>query len=102
MVALVALGITWADDKKDAEEQKKFQGKWDLVRGEQNGEKLPEEFVKGFKLSFDSDKYDAKLADGSGEEGKFKINADDKIASTTFTASGGETRQAIYKWDGDQ
>ena len=101
MVALAGLGLVWADDKKDADD-KKIQGKWEMVKGEQNGEAFPDDFVKGFKLTFDGDKYDAKLADGSGEDGKFKLKADDKPASATFTGAGGDVRNAIYKWDGDK
>src|SRR5690349_3127076 len=101
VVALVGLGWVGADDKKDADD-KKMQGKWEMVKGEQNGEAFPDDFVKGFKLSFEGEQYEAKLADGSGEEGKFKIKADDKPASATFTASGGDVRQAIYKWDGEK
>ena len=101
MVALAGLGLVWADDKKDADD-KKIQGKWEMVKGEQNGEPFPDDFVKGFKLNFDGEKYDAKLADGSGEEGKVKLKADDKPASATFTAGSGDVRQAIYKWDGEK
>src|SRR5262249_33770170 len=96
------LGSTWADDKKDGDEQKKFQGKWEMVRGERDGDKLPEDFVKGFKLTFADEKYEAQLADGSSEEGKFKVKSNDKPATATFTTAGGEVRQGVYKWDGEE
>ena len=100
-IVLVALGFTIAqDDKKDKSDQDKIQGKWNMVKGEINGDNAPDEFIKGFSLTFTKDKYEAKLADGSGEEGEFKLDSKTKPASATFTA-GGESRKAIYKWDGD-
>jgi uncharacterized protein (TIGR03067 family) len=97
-------GLGWAQEKKEpTEDSQKFQGKWEMLEGEHNGEKFPEDFIKGFKLSFEKDKYDAKLAAGDGEEGTFKVNAKDTPKkSLTFTNNGNEVRQAIYEWDGDK
>lgn len=102
LVALAALGLGWADDKKDVEDQKKIQGKWELVRGDQEGNPLPEEFVKGFRLTFEADKYVAQLPDGNSEEGKFKLTPGDKPASVVFTPASGEERKGVYKFDGQE
>lgn len=97
-LALLVLTFTVAkDDKKDED---KFQGKWNMAKGEANGESLPEDFVKGFTLTFTKDKFEAKLADGSGEEGEFKLDPKAKPATASFTA-GGETRKGIYKFVGE-
>ncbi len=101
-VIFLALGASKADDKKEStDDQKKVQGKWEMLEGEQNGEKFPEDFVKGFKLSFDGEKYDAKLADGSGEDGTFKLDPKENPRSMTFTTGANDVRKAIYKWDGE-
>src|SRR5262245_29364746 len=101
-IALLALGFSVANDDKDKDksDQDKFQGKWQMTKGEANGESLPEEFIKGFSLTFTKEKFEAKLADGSGEEGEFKLDPKAKPATASFTA-GGETRKGIYKWDGE-
>ena len=102
-LALFALGVAGADDKdKKVDDQKKIQGKWELVRGEREGNAMDADFVKGFTLTFDGEKYEAKLADGSAEEGKFKLKSDDKPATATFTNNGGDERKAIYKWTGEE
>jgi uncharacterized protein (TIGR03067 family) len=98
-LALLVLTFTVAkDDKKDED---KFQGKWSMAKGEANGENLPDDFVKGFTLTFTKDKFEAKMADGSGEEGEFKLDAKAKPATASFTA-GGETRKGIYKFQDDE
>ncbi len=98
-LALLALGFSVA--KEDKTDDEKIQGKWQLTKAELNGENAPEDFVKGFTLTFTKSKFEAKLADGSGEDGEFKLDSKSKPhASASFTASG-ETRKAIYKWDGD-
>jgi uncharacterized protein (TIGR03067 family) len=95
-------GLAFGQEKKEAGDDQKIQGKWEMVEGEQNGQKFDDEFVKGFKLSFDKDKYDAKLANGDGEDGTFKIDAKDTPhKSLKFTTAGSEVRQAIYDWDGE-
>ena len=97
-LALLVLTFTTAqDDKKDSE---KFQGKWNMTKGEMNGESLPEDFVKGFSLTFTKEKFEAKMGDGGGEEGTFKLDAAAKPAKADFTA-GGETRKGIYKFASD-
>ncbi|MFO0813841.1 MAG: TIGR03067 domain-containing protein [Gemmatales bacterium] len=97
-LALLVLSFTVAqDDKKDND---KFQGKWNMTKGEMNGESLPEDFVKGFSLTFTKDKFEAKMGDGSGEEGTFKLDSSAKPGKAEFTA-GGETRKGIFKFDGD-
>ncbi len=101
MVALIAPGLGWAQEKKEADD-KKIQGKWEMVRGEQDGNALPEEFVKGFRLTFEGDKYEAKLADGNSEEGKFKLKSDDKPASVIFSNAAGEERKGLYKLSGEE
>lgn len=99
-VALLALGLTVAKDDKDKSDQDKIQGKWEMTKGEMNGENLPEDFIKGFSITFTKEKFEAKLADGSGESGEFKLDSKAKPASASFTANG-ETRKGIYKWDGE-
>jgi len=97
-LALLVLNFTIAQaDKKDED---KIQGKWSMTKGEANGENLPEDFVKGFTITFTKGKFEAKLADGSGEDGEYKIDPKAKPATASFTA-GGETRKGIYKFDGD-
>jgi uncharacterized protein (TIGR03067 family) len=105
MLAFVACVLVVADDKKDDKKddaQKKVQGKWEMVRGEQEGNAFPEDFVKAFKLTFDGDKYEAKLPDGGSEAGKFKLKADDKPGTATFTTDAGEVRNGIFKFDGEE
>lgn len=100
-LALLALGFSVAKDDKEKSDDDKIQGKWQLTKAELNGENAPEDFVKGFTLTFTKNKFEAKLADGSGEEGDFKLDSKTKPhATASFTASG-DTRKAIYKWDGD-
>jgi uncharacterized protein (TIGR03067 family) len=98
-LALLALGFSVAKDDKTDDE--KIQGKWQLTKAQMNGEDAPEDFVKGFTLTFTKNKFEAKLADGSGEEGEFKLDPKAKPNATGSFTAGGETRKAIYKWDGD-
>lgn len=99
---LVGLSVlTAGQEKKEAGDAQKFQGKWEMVEGEQNGQKFDDEFVKGFKLSFEKDKYEAKLASGDGEDGTFSLDTKDTPhKSVKFTTVGNDVRQAIYAWDG--
>ena len=99
-LALMAFGFSVAQDEKNKSDDDKIQGKWQLSKAEMNGESAPEDFVKGFTLTFTKNKFEAKLPDGSGEEGEFKLDPKTKPASASFTSSG-ETRKAIYKWEGD-
>lgn len=99
-LALFVFGFSVAQDDKKKDEDK-IQGKWEMIKGEMNGESLPEEFVKGFSITFTKEKFEAKLADGSGEEGEFKLDSAAKPHATASFTSNGETRKGIYKWDGD-
>jgi uncharacterized protein (TIGR03067 family) len=95
--------LTAGQEKKESGDAQKFQGKWEMVEGEQNGQKFDDEFVKGFKLSFEKDKYEAKLASGDGEDGVFTIDTKDAPhKSAKFTSVGNDVRQAIYGWDGEK
>src|SRR5437762_387517 len=52
-------------------------------------------------LTFTKNKFEAKLADGSGEEGDFKLDSKAKPHSSASFTANGDTRKAIYKWDSD-
>jgi uncharacterized protein (TIGR03067 family) len=62
-------------DDKSAADAKRLQGTWQVVEGEANGEKLPEEQMKELKLVFKDDEVWAVKPQGEDPKSKFKLDA---------------------------
>ena len=102
VLCLAVLGIARADDaKKDAD---KLKGAWSVVAVERNGEKLPEEITKEWKVTFESEQLTAKVSDGDKVAG-FKLEPAKKPKHIDITPKDGEKKdqvlKGIYELDGD-
>ncbi len=71
--ALAVLGTTWgADDEAGKKEMKKLEGDWRLVSAEDDGEQVPQDALKNFRLTLKGDTF--KCTDGSlSYEGTYKV-----------------------------
>src|SRR5205807_2346562 len=99
---LIAAGGRADEAAKDLE---KMQGTWRLVSGERNGEKLPEDQVKGIVRTFHGDAFEAKRGDRTVSKGKVKLDpsAKPKAVEVIITGQDGQevTIKGIYEIDGD-
>ncbi|HMP00912.1 MAG TPA: TIGR03067 domain-containing protein [Gemmatales bacterium] len=110
MTALsLMVGGAWGDEdaKKDLD---RMQGEWQMVSGEFNGEKFPEEMTKAAKRTVKDDTYTVVMRDEEGQprtvKGKFKLDATQSPraidATTTVEGEEGEAKiVGIYEFTGD-
>ncbi len=80
----------------------RFQGTWQLLSAETNGEKAPEERVKQIRAVIEASKHtvyfgDKKVADGI----PFQLDPTTNPKSVTDTLPDGSTIKGIYELDGD-
>jgi uncharacterized protein (TIGR03067 family) len=96
-----------ADSKDDdvKQEQKKLTGTWSMTSFVMDGNKVPEEEVKKFKLILDGDKYTLKQEDNILSKGTVKLDLTKKPKTLDITPSEGDGKgQAmlgIYELNGD-
>jgi uncharacterized protein (TIGR03067 family) len=84
---------------KTSAELKKFAGAWIAVSAEKAGEKIPDEFLKTFKVTFAGDKVTIELA-GMTKEGILKVDPSKKPAAIDLTMDD-KTGHGIYAFEGD-
>jgi uncharacterized protein (TIGR03067 family) len=107
-LVLVAAGDPPKDGKPDdavKKEQQRFEGAWVLVTVERNGEKVPDEEIKGFKVVVAGDK--RTLMAGSEVRGRsvFKVDPTKKPKTIDITVIEGplkdQTLKGIYELSDD-
>lgn len=107
LMVLTAGLLVGADAKDDAvkAELKKFEGAWQLASLEMDGEKVPAETTKTFKLVFAGEKFMLKSGDETIMEGVGKVDPTQKPRAVDITPSTGDekgkTLKGIYELDGD-
>jgi uncharacterized protein (TIGR03067 family) len=94
---LLAADSPKADDKK--EDKDLIQGTWVLVSGERGGKPLPDEIVKGAKMTFAGDKITIKTKDRE-IKGTFKLDPSKKPKAMDVKLDGNDG-QGIYSLEGD-
>jgi len=101
---LVVVGFLVAADAPQ-DEQKKLEGTWSMISGEEKGEKVPEQTLKNAKLTFRGDKHTVMV----GKEtmiGTHKLDPAKKPAEIDVVDTEGQykgkTLLGIYKLEGDQ
>ena len=103
LVAALVLPAFAADDKV-AEEDKKFEGTWQVVAMEVGGRKVPEEGFAEMTFTFKGKTYEQKSGDTLVEGGKQDLDPSKKPMNMDITVTDGETKGkkqlAIYEWDG--
>lgn len=107
VVSLLSLvGTACADDKdKVAEEDKKFEGKWQVVTLEIGGNKAQSEAVETMTFTFTGKKYEQKIGDDVVEAGTQDLDPGKTPKFMDVTVTDGETKGkkqlAIYEINGD-
>jgi len=105
LLILSAVGFLAADDPKkgDADSPK---GKWSAVSMSMGGKPAPDEFVKGFKFTFDDKTYTNVVGSEVVEEGGYKIDATKSPKAIDFDIKkgpdNGKKQLAIYKIESDK
>jgi uncharacterized protein (TIGR03067 family) len=105
-VALLATTFSLrAEDDAVAKEDKKFEGTWEVVEFEANGEKVPKEVYENWTFTFKGKEYTQKSGDDVLEAGKQALDPSKKPKHMDITVSEGEAKGekqlAIYEFDGD-
>jgi RNA polymerase sigma factor (sigma-70 family) len=83
------------------EERAKLQGTWQVVSGETNGAELPEDVVKGMRLTFDGNKLKL-VGRGEGGEASYTLDPSQKPKTLDLRVSDQEGALGIYELDGDK
>jgi uncharacterized protein (TIGR03067 family) len=94
-----------ADEKPKADDAKeKLKGTWTVVSMERDGQKAPDDQIKGQSLTLEGEKLTFKRGEES-QNGTYKIDASQKPAHFDITPSDGpdkdKTIKMIYQLDGD-
>jgi uncharacterized protein (TIGR03067 family) len=106
VVAGAALAIA-ADEKKDdaKDDLKKFEGSWQLVAREQDGDKAPAEAVKTVKAVVKGNKVTITADGKTVMEAEFTLDAGKKPKTCDANVTAGEDKGkkllAIYEIEGD-
>jgi uncharacterized protein (TIGR03067 family) len=103
LLAFVAITFTaHADDAKDAEN---IIGKWSVVRGERNGDALPEDQVKELKLTFGKEMLTLSSPEGE-KEATVKLDPTKKPKTIDVIPKDGPRKgqllRGIYELKGDE
>jgi uncharacterized protein (TIGR03067 family) len=111
LLMLLAVGfLVAADDKDDAvkKEKAKLKGTYKMVSGEEQGMKLPDDYVTNTKVEFTNDKMIIKVVKDKDEknvEATYKIDPGQKIKTIDLKPTDGpekgKTIKGIYVIDGD-
>lgn len=100
--AVLVLAVA-ADDDPAKVDFDKLQGPWKLTALENDGKKLPEDAVKGMRLSFKGDRLVLK-DEGKEEEGVYKLDPTKKPKAMDLAIKTGDktdTVRLIYDLTGD-
>jgi uncharacterized protein (TIGR03067 family) len=85
-------------------DEKSLNGAWIATEAKQDGEKLPDDFVKSASVTFTDGKYKSLVGDVT-EEGTFKVDRSKKPNTIDMSPTGGRkkvpARPAIFELDGD-
>jgi uncharacterized protein (TIGR03067 family) len=111
-VALVLAGLALpsaAQEGKDdlaKQELKKFQGTWSIVGIEQNGEKVPEDKLKGggMKVTIKGTSYTVRVGDKTVDEGTFTVDPSKnpkQLDAQSSSQGKKEKLSGIYQFEGD-
>jgi uncharacterized protein (TIGR03067 family) len=94
-----------AEDDAVAKEDKKFEGTWEVIEFEANGEKVPKEVYANWTFTFKGKDYEQKDGDKVMEAGKQTLDPSKKPKHMDIAVAEGEAKGekqlAIYEWDGD-
>jgi uncharacterized protein (TIGR03067 family) len=103
----LVIGLLIAADEKKPDDKvvrDKLKGTWTIVSMELNGQKVPEEQLKGQSLTFEGEKVTIKRKNDA-ETGTYKIDASQKPGHLDITPSDGPQKdkamKMIYQLDGD-
>ncbi len=101
-VAIVS-ALSWAAFSLAADE-KDLNGAWVATGAMQDGQKVPDDFVKGASLAFADGKYTSSLGEIT-EEGTFKVDRSKKPNTLDLSPKAGKrripARPAIFELNGD-
>lgn len=105
IMALGLVGLVRADDKA-AEEDKKFEGTWEVVAMVVGGNALEKEGFENMTFTFKGKKYEQKNGDMLVEAGSQDLDPGKSPKHMDVTVTDGETKGkkqlAIYEIDGDK
>jgi uncharacterized protein (TIGR03067 family) len=109
LCAFVAFGLALTADAVPGDATKKdldaMQGTWQVVAMEIDGQAVPEEQLKPFKLTIKGDKGSHTSPDGKIEEATIKLDATKKPKAIDITPltgpDKGNTMRGIYTLEGD-
>jgi len=101
---LLTLGVAQEAGSPAAKELAQFEGTWELVAVEADGNKVPDEVVRGCRFTFKGNSFTAGLGD-LNRAGTFKVDPSKKPHTMDITMTSGPqentTQPAIYSLDGD-
>jgi uncharacterized protein (TIGR03067 family) len=112
LLALAALGAALASPPAQARvaqtegkgkgksDKQLFQGKWEVFSAEKGGEKLPDEILKGIKLTVKGDKIEVEIL-GETKEGTFKLDTTKNPRHIDLTVED-KTLKGIYEFGKDK
>ena len=102
LLSLTMAFITFAADDKAKEEQKAFEGTWQLVSAIADGKETPAEVVKKIRVVIKDGKHSVYFdKDAVAKEIPFVLDAKKSPKTTEDTLPDGTTIKGIYKLDGD-
>jgi uncharacterized protein (TIGR03067 family) len=94
-----------ADADAVAKEDKKFEGTWEVVEFQINGEKVEKAVYENWTFTFKGKDYTQKDGDNVMEAGKQTLDPSKKPMHMDVVVGEGEMKGvkqlAIYEWDGD-
>jgi uncharacterized protein (TIGR03067 family) len=95
-----------ADRKLAGEELARFQGTWQLISAETDGEKVPQEWVKKVRITFAGNTHTVRLGDQViVHDVRFEIDPSSTPSQVTDTINDGPDKgkqiRGIYKLEGD-
>lgn len=100
VLGVVPTTLAMAADPTDWE---RFQGTWQLVCAESNGEKAPEERVRQIRVIIRGSSHSVMFGDQKVVENvKFELDPSTTPSSTTDTLDDGRKVRGIYKIEGDR
>jgi uncharacterized protein (TIGR03067 family) len=101
LLAVALIGV----EARAADDLEAFQGTWKLVRGESNGQEIPDDKLPNGKVTFEKDHFEVTFGDQTAE-GTIKIDADRDPktfdAEHESGADRGKTQYGIYKFEDEK
>src|SRR5690349_15701952 len=93
LLAVLALGLlVAADDKDDAAKKdlKAIEGTWKAVKGEEKGQALKGDEIKGYEFVVQGDKYTLRVGGEEREQGTLKLDPTKKPKAVDIKITKGE------------